>query len=119
MIVVILRDDLIEHSEVPSFDGCEKTPYERFVLFCNCLNADMLDSHCRNTGVDPDPVRRSSLRSRTTAVTVCPRRVASSVISRPAVQPAPNTTILLTATSSIPGQEYSLSAERIGFCGTA
>ncbi len=33
MIVVILRDDLVEHSEVASFDGGEKTPYERFVLF--------------------------------------------------------------------------------------
>src|SRR6266852_6801987 len=33
MIVVILRDDLVEHSEVAAFDGGEKTPYERFVRF--------------------------------------------------------------------------------------
>jgi len=33
MIVVILRDDLVEHSEVAAFNGSEKTPYEHFVLF--------------------------------------------------------------------------------------
>src|SRR5260370_32761409 len=63
MIVVILRDDLVEHSEVPAFDGREKTPYKRFVLFDSLWHAALLDRHFRNTGVGPHPGRRSPAAS--------------------------------------------------------
>jgi hypothetical protein len=32
MIVVILRDDLVEETKIPAFNGGEESPYESLVL---------------------------------------------------------------------------------------
>src|SRR6266478_3766518 len=64
MIVVTLRDDLVQDLEVAAFDGVEETTDECFVLFYLGRHTALLYCHVRNTGVEPDFVLRSPVASK-------------------------------------------------------